>query len=441
MVSTRTVGLRSVAAAAVAAMVGGAALAPAAAGQTQVTYQGRLLDAGTPAHGAFDMTFRLFDAASGGVQVGTTVGPVPVNVADGLFTASLDFGAGAYADNSGRWLEIDVEGALLAPRQRLTGAPRSLTTRGFNVAPSGSVETDIGGSGSVLHLQQTQFNGAYFATSNYGPFIGQSFVPANPVLTAVDIKIAHASLPWDAFIRIREGEGTDGTLLYQSGTFTGPTGTNPAPITRSLPSIPVTPGQPYTLEIRASNGVQVHRQSTDVYPNGMAFNSVAQPTHDLYFRTYGRDRADLTVGALFIPTIASSNGVAIGWDAARGGEITVDTSSSRFKENIADLAAPFERLLDARPKTYTRPGRPGTHEIGYIAEEFAALGLEELLHRDTQGQPFSVNYPKMAMYLVEIARAQRAVLAERAADLEALRAEMAELRAAVGALNNTPEPR
>ena len=36
------------------------------------SYQGRLQDGGTPANGSYDFQFQLFDASSGGNQVGST---------------------------------------------------------------------------------------------------------------------------------------------------------------------------------------------------------------------------------------------------------------------------------------------------------------------------------------------------------------------------------
>jgi hypothetical protein len=114
---------------AIASLVAAAALIawPAAAQTplgTSFTYQGRLTDAGNPASGTYDLQFALFDAASGGAQVGTTLTRDDVVVSNGLFTVSLDFGT-VFAGNK-RWLELGVRpgastGAFttLAGRQEL----------------------------------------------------------------------------------------------------------------------------------------------------------------------------------------------------------------------------------------------------------------------------------------------------------------------------------
>lgn len=59
---------------------------------TAFTYQGRMQDGGAPADGLHDFRFRLFDAASGGTQVGDTLCFDEVDVINGLFSVQLDFG-------------------------------------------------------------------------------------------------------------------------------------------------------------------------------------------------------------------------------------------------------------------------------------------------------------------------------------------------------------
>lgn len=93
------------------------------------TYQGQLIDEGVPATGLYDVTFRVFDAASGGVVVGNV--SQTVEAIDGLFEAFLDFGTmGAVFDSDEtRWLELRMREVgqpgftTLLPRQRLTPAP------------------------------------------------------------------------------------------------------------------------------------------------------------------------------------------------------------------------------------------------------------------------------------------------------------------------------
>src|SRR5438876_7454997 len=59
------------------------------------TYQGRLTNGGSPANGSHDLRFSLFDAVSGGNQIGSIITQT-ASLTDGLFTATLDFGSTAF---------------------------------------------------------------------------------------------------------------------------------------------------------------------------------------------------------------------------------------------------------------------------------------------------------------------------------------------------------
>jgi hypothetical protein len=105
---------------------------PAAPLDTGFTYQGRLTDGGSPANGTYDFEFSLYDAASDGSQVGSTVTQDDVAVSNGTFIVQLDFGSSAF-DGSARWMAVGVRAGsstgaytTLTPRQALTAAPYAL---------------------------------------------------------------------------------------------------------------------------------------------------------------------------------------------------------------------------------------------------------------------------------------------------------------------------
>lgn len=113
---------------------------------SEFTFQGQLQASGLPVISTADFQFALFDAPSGGVQVGLTVSKSNVAMSNGAFTVSLDFGTAAFQGDS-RWLEVSVRSpagaggfTTLAPRQLLTAAPNatfSLQTRGISVDAAG----------------------------------------------------------------------------------------------------------------------------------------------------------------------------------------------------------------------------------------------------------------------------------------------------------------
>ena len=96
------------------------------------TYQGQLKNTNGPVNGGCDFQFGLWDALTGGTQVGSTLEKPNVLLAEGLFTVQLDFGASAFNGNA-RWLEIAVRCpagsgvySTLAQRQPLAPAPYAL---------------------------------------------------------------------------------------------------------------------------------------------------------------------------------------------------------------------------------------------------------------------------------------------------------------------------
>src|ERR1043165_1452633 len=74
---------------------------------TSFTYQGKLLDGGSPANGTYDLRFVLYDDPTAGASVGSPLTKDDVTVTNGLFTVDLDFGATAFAGDA-RWMELAV---------------------------------------------------------------------------------------------------------------------------------------------------------------------------------------------------------------------------------------------------------------------------------------------------------------------------------------------
>jgi len=102
---------------------------------TAFTYQGQLDQSGSPYTGACDFQFSLWDAASGGTQIGSTQTQTGVTVTDGLFTVSLDFGSSVFTGDA-RWLGLAVRCpagsgsyTALSPRQALAATPYALYAR------------------------------------------------------------------------------------------------------------------------------------------------------------------------------------------------------------------------------------------------------------------------------------------------------------------------
>jgi hypothetical protein len=130
---------------------------------TSFTYQGQLELDGEPVNETCDMAFRLYDAASGGNQVGSAVTHT-VTISDGLFTQPLDFGTGVFTGNA-RWLGIEVmcpndDSFTDLGRQELTAAPYAHYALSAGALQGYPVTTTTPTVGQVLEWDGTSWRPA-----------------------------------------------------------------------------------------------------------------------------------------------------------------------------------------------------------------------------------------------------------------------------------------
>lgn len=166
-----------------------------AAQTTSFTYQGNLNLSGTPANGNYDLTIVLFDAASGGSQIGIQeLSNVPVT--NGVFSVTLSFAAGFPGAN--RFIEIRVRPAgggaytTLSPRQSVSSVPyaiKSITAENANNLAGIPAATYVL-SGSTTINAGTQFNisGQRILSSSgvRNVFVGSGAGTTNPNVLATD---------------------------------------------------------------------------------------------------------------------------------------------------------------------------------------------------------------------------------------------------------------
>lgn len=143
-------------------------LLAASAGLTQAqpltetfTYQGRLSDSAELADGFYDFQFRLFKDAGATSIVGSPITRTNVEVVDGLFTVTVNFGgSGLLFDGDRRWLQVSVRPAgtgsytALSPAQEITAAPHATYSAYAGIAEVAEMSmgdlTDAYANGSIL---------------------------------------------------------------------------------------------------------------------------------------------------------------------------------------------------------------------------------------------------------------------------------------------------
>ena len=127
---------------------------------TAITYQGRLVDAGAPANGVYDLRFLAYDAEVGGTQFGAVVTKEDVVVTNGLFTTLLDFGADAFKGDQ-RWVEMAVKPGtggsftVLSPRQPVGAVPYALYAKEAGLALPFSASAATTSVTGIFSLTQT----------------------------------------------------------------------------------------------------------------------------------------------------------------------------------------------------------------------------------------------------------------------------------------------
>lgn len=139
---------------------------------TAFTYQGTLSNSGQPATGAFDLRFKLFDAATNGNQVGNTITMLQFPVVSGAFTTDLDF-PGAFTGNQ-LWLEVTVGTQTLTPRQAVNTVPVAQYALTGNIGPAGATGATgatgtTGATGPTGATGSTGPTGSTGATGSTGP--------------------------------------------------------------------------------------------------------------------------------------------------------------------------------------------------------------------------------------------------------------------------------
>jgi hypothetical protein len=212
------------------------------------TYQGQVLQNGESVNGACDFQFSLWDAATSGNQIGSLQTKNNIQVINGLFVISLDFGVVFNGDP--RWLEMAVSclagGAFtpVTPRQELTATPyahhaETAPWNGLTGIPSGFAD-GVDDNASYTAGFGLALIGNEFAVTG-APWSGLTGVPAGfsdgidndttytagSGLTLSGTQFTVTGAPWSGLSGVPAGfaDGSDNDTLYTAGTGLVLTGT------------------------------------------------------------------------------------------------------------------------------------------------------------------------------------------------------------------------
>lgn len=371
---------------------------------TAFTYQGLLNNGASPASGSYDMTFTLFAANTGGVAIAGPVTNSATIVSNGLFTALVNLGPGAFIGAS-NWLEIAVRtnGAgtfnTLAPRQQVTPTPYAvtaenvigLTTQNATNITSGTLADARLSSNVALRNASQTFTGQNTFSSGV---VANTIAPASQLTIAGDILMSGGANVYHNFSLTG---GNSAGFLYgsypafgdgihlgynfyadNSGTTHIPnTGGGTSRITVGYGSISLLTGG---VNLAPSSGVTINSE-------GYVGIGTAAPADQLDVNGY--IHCDLGINLTGDGTTQNwyiedyGGGLEfLNYDAGDVGALIYATDGSyhqfsdvRMKRDITNLDNTLDRLLQLRPVSYRFRSAPKNAplSLGLIAQEVQPL--------------------------------------------------------------------
>ncbi|HSF43666.1 MAG TPA: tail fiber domain-containing protein [Thermoanaerobaculia bacterium] len=117
-----------------------------------------------------------------------------------------------------------------------------------------------------------------------------------------------------------------------------------------------------------------------------------------------KEKVRVTKDRVMLSSLRTGFGSDLVIDGA--GELKINHSSARFKEDIRDLQDDFHKVLSLAPVSFTYK-ETGEDGMGYLAEDLHEQGLRNLVSYDSEGQPLSVHYRLLPVYLLEVLKEQQ----------------------------------
>ncbi len=423
--------------------------APAAALSSAFTYQGRLVDNGTPVAGNCDVRFDLYNASSGGTMMGTQT-KSNIAISDGTFTVNdLDFGTSPF-DGDDLWLEIRVRcpasigafSAPFSPRQRLTAVPYALFAV-TSMADAGSIDFTTGNIN--MGNSTNAFNGNILKNNirfihNYGTantFLGAAsgnFSLSGVGNTAVGSSALTSNTSGDSNTAVGESAllannaGFGNVAIGQAAMADNANGfQNTAVGTNALPS--VTSGL-LNIGIGYNAGSGLATGGKNIYLGATAGTS----SEDRVMRL--GQPGDITKTYMAgIRGVTVDNGGIVGATEVLVdvfGQLGTIASSARVKHDIQNMGDTTDRLMRLRPVTFHyKNDRTNAPQFGLIAEEVEQV-LPELVAYGIDGKPESVRYYLLSSMLLNHVQKQDAQLKSQATKIADLEARLSAIETGTG---------
>lgn len=312
-----------------------------------------------------------YSGAGGTSWTQTTVsGLVIANIDAGSITTGTLSVALGITGTSGNFSVNAVTGALVASSATITGAVNATSgyfgsaTNGYSISSTGLTGV---GTGAIT--------GGTIQTSTSG-----SAVVLDGSQNAIGIKSSGTFAGWISSI------GTAGIVLNYGTT----------PDVSAYPQSRITSGA-ITVTGSSGSGFSANSNGTNGITGTSRFYNAVRIDGELDQRN--------TIVYPGITTASGSTMVVV----TTGSRVGYTTSSERFKQDISyiETGGWLDKVLSMRPITYrtsedfTTEGEPNPLQIGLLAEDINDIGggLETAVVLDPLGDPFSLSYDRLTVFL------------------------------------------
>lgn len=453
-------------------------LALPALSSTTFTYQGQLLQNGQPYTGTATLVFELFDAETGGNEIGELNGRSDWPIENGLFQVELGFGPNTF-DGSPRYLQVTVvvgaNSYTLQPRQPIRSAPMALyALSGAGESPwqvselasppaiyydpgAVAIGTEFPGSAipSQLMVNAKIFQNAIFgssplpggqgvygratATSGFNAgVVGQTLSPdgysayfagvsgsrnyfERPVGIGTTSPNAQLHVAQDSGIPLLVSLGGQ-PRLFVSGNGGTSLGTNQSP-----PALGLRVQGPARLDGKASVNTGATTRDLTIKQSSISNTSIGIHLE----RSNSSDNWGIYMATTNNLGFVINGDLVSRINAGSGAYELV--SDARVKDTVEPLAPVLERLLKLNPSSYFMKSDDRRHApaIGLIAQEVEPLFPEIVTRMDDEGDLMGLRYSELSVLNVQAIIELNARLES---NVSTLADENAELRAEVAVL-------
>ena len=251
---------------------------------------------------------------------------------------------------------------------------------------------------------------------------------------------------------LRKNTGSSNTAFGSNALQDNTTGTFNVAVGVSALKQNTTGQSNVAVGIRALSGLMSGESNIAIGNN--AGKNLTTGNENIYIGNVGQDSESnvIRIGSHYhtpsqpsqnVTYIAGISGVSVTGGSpvyvAADGQLGVNTSSMRFKEDIESLNSTDDRILELRPVSFrykqTEENKAQPVQYGLIAEEVAEI-MPELVQLDEEGKPFTVKYQFLAPMLLDMVQRDHKEIEEQKVLLESLKAQNDALRQELVALRH-----